>query len=59
MVDWLVFVLWIILLPLIFLMAGYRWIGVELAVSVVWVAFLASVAVGLWTLSQESDRIAR
>ena len=59
MVNWLVFVLWIVLLPLLFLSAGYRLISIELAVGVVWLAFLVSLAVGLSMSARESDGVTR
>ena len=52
MADRLIFVLVIIVIPLTILMTLYRLLSEELALSIVWTAFLVSLAIGLLRFSR-------
>jgi hypothetical protein len=48
MVDRFIFVLVIVVIPATILAGAYRWLSIELALSIVWATTLLTIAIGLW-----------
>ena len=48
MVDRFIFVLVIAVIPGAILTTAYRWLSIELGLSVVWATVIVTIAIGLW-----------
>lgn len=55
MVDRLIFALVILVIPATILATAYRWLSIELALSVVWATVLLSIAMELFKYWQEPE----
>jgi hypothetical protein len=55
MVGRLIFALAILVIPATILATAYRWLSIELALSVVWATVLLSIAMGLFKYWQEPE----
>ena len=53
--DRLIFALVILVIPATILATAYRWLSIELALSVVWATVLLSIAMGLFKYWQEPE----
>jgi hypothetical protein len=55
MVDRFICALVIVVIPATVLATAYRWLSVELALSIVWATFLLTIAVGLLKYWQDAE----